>query len=206
MRAGLIWARRYRASIPPHVSCYGSIPQHDPHDFIALLVASCVARRPADRGRAGGRASARLGDDEERARLRARTARVTGVRHAWTFDDMFSTFATQGLDAKEKGEFTREELAPLAEVNVDLAEGIRLSSPTRKANGKKVEFDDAGRTTTGSNSKDDAADAALHAAAQDAGEGQGPRARNLRSGLFRRLRLRREGPGQARRRAGGSAS
>ena len=22
---------------------------------------------------------------------------VTGVRHAWTFDDMFSVFATQGL-------------------------------------------------------------------------------------------------------------
>ena len=25
---------------------------------------------------------------------------VTGVRHAWTFDDMFSTFATQGLESK----------------------------------------------------------------------------------------------------------
>jgi ABC-type uncharacterized transport system substrate-binding protein len=45
--------------------------------------------------------------------------RVTGVRHAWTFDDMFSTFATQGLESKEKGKFTREELAPLAQVNVE---------------------------------------------------------------------------------------
>jgi ABC-type uncharacterized transport system substrate-binding protein len=44
---------------------------------------------------------------------------VTGVRHAWSFDDMFSTFATQGLEAKEKGKFTREELAPLAKVNVE---------------------------------------------------------------------------------------
>src|SRR5581483_8505386 len=43
---------------------------------------------------------------------------VTGVRHAWAFDDMFSAFATQGLEAKTKGQFTREELAPLAEVNV----------------------------------------------------------------------------------------
>lgn len=43
---------------------------------------------------------------------------VTGVRHAWTFDDMFSSFATQGLEQKTKGEFTREELAPLAKVNV----------------------------------------------------------------------------------------
>jgi ABC-type uncharacterized transport system substrate-binding protein len=44
---------------------------------------------------------------------------VTGVRHAWTFDDMFSAFATQGLDQKTKGEFTREELQPLAKVNVE---------------------------------------------------------------------------------------
>src|SRR5215475_14775232 len=44
---------------------------------------------------------------------------ATGVRHAWTFDDMFSTYATQGLASKEKGKFTREELASLAQVNVD---------------------------------------------------------------------------------------
>src|SRR6266852_246257 len=45
--------------------------------------------------------------------------KITGVRHAWSFDDMFSAFATQGLDAKEKGKFTREELSPLAKVNVE---------------------------------------------------------------------------------------
>ncbi len=28
---------------------------------------------------------------------------VTGVRHAWAFDDMFSAFATQGIESKEKG-------------------------------------------------------------------------------------------------------
>ncbi|MCK9916169.1 DUF1007 family protein [Microbacteriaceae bacterium K1510] len=44
---------------------------------------------------------------------------ITGVRHAWAFDDMFSAFATQGLESKEKGKFTREELAPLAKVNVE---------------------------------------------------------------------------------------
>ena len=44
---------------------------------------------------------------------------VTGVRQAWAFDDMFSAFATQGLESKEKGKFTREELAPLAKVNVE---------------------------------------------------------------------------------------
>lgn len=45
---------------------------------------------------------------------------VTGIHHAWTFDDMFSAFATQGIDQKTKGEFTRAELAPLAKVNVEL--------------------------------------------------------------------------------------
>jgi ABC-type uncharacterized transport system substrate-binding protein len=45
--------------------------------------------------------------------------KVTGVRHAWSFDDMFSAFATQGLAAKEKGKYTREELAPLAKVNIE---------------------------------------------------------------------------------------
>ena len=44
---------------------------------------------------------------------------VTGIRHAWAFDDMFSAFATQGLDQKTNGEFTREELSSLADVNVN---------------------------------------------------------------------------------------
>lgn len=44
---------------------------------------------------------------------------VTGVRHNWTFDDMYSAFATTGLAAKTKGQFTREELQPLAKVNVE---------------------------------------------------------------------------------------
>ena len=44
---------------------------------------------------------------------------ITGVRHAWTFDDMFSTYALQGIEAKTKGAYTREELAPLAQTNVE---------------------------------------------------------------------------------------
>jgi len=64
---------------------------------------------------------------------------VTGVRHAWTFDDMFSVFATQGIDAKKKGEFTREELAPLAEVNVTSLKEYDFFTQA-KANGKAVEF------------------------------------------------------------------
>jgi ABC-type uncharacterized transport system substrate-binding protein len=66
---------------------------------------------------------------------------VTGVRHAWTFDDMFSTFATQGIESKTKGEFTREELAPLAEVNVSSLKEYDFFTYA-KANGKKVEFEE----------------------------------------------------------------
>jgi ABC-type uncharacterized transport system substrate-binding protein len=43
---------------------------------------------------------------------------ITAVRHHWTFDDMFSTFATQGLDTDKDGKLSREELKGLAEVNV----------------------------------------------------------------------------------------
>ena len=64
---------------------------------------------------------------------------ITGVRHHWAFDDMFSAFATQGLDAKEQGKFTREELAPLAKVNVEsLKEYDYFTYAT--ADGKRAEL------------------------------------------------------------------
>src|ERR1051325_4838150 len=64
---------------------------------------------------------------------------ITGVRHAWTFDDMFSIFATQGLESKKKGQFTREELAPLAKVNVESLKEYDFFTYA-KADGKSVEF------------------------------------------------------------------
>jgi ABC-type uncharacterized transport system substrate-binding protein len=44
--------------------------------------------------------------------------RMTAVRNIWQFDDAFSQYAIQGLDAKGNGELTKEELRPLADVNV----------------------------------------------------------------------------------------
>jgi ABC-type uncharacterized transport system substrate-binding protein len=44
---------------------------------------------------------------------------VTAVRHVWAFDTMFSAFAVTGLRAKIKGQFSRDELAPLAQTNID---------------------------------------------------------------------------------------
>ena len=43
---------------------------------------------------------------------------ITGVRHAWTFDDMYSSYAIQGIEAKQKGSYTRDELAPIATENI----------------------------------------------------------------------------------------
>jgi len=64
---------------------------------------------------------------------------AVGVRHAWTFDDMFSTFATQGLESKVPGQFTKEELAPLAEVNVTSLKEYDYFTYA-KADGHKAEF------------------------------------------------------------------
>jgi len=65
--------------------------------------------------------------------------RMTGIRHHWTFDDMFSSYATQGLESKEKGVFTREELQSLAEVNVTSLKDFDFFTQG-KLNGKTAEF------------------------------------------------------------------
>jgi ABC-type uncharacterized transport system substrate-binding protein len=50
--------------------------------------------------------------------LYAADGTLTGIHHLWSFDDMFSAFATQGIAQKEKAKFSREELAGLAETNI----------------------------------------------------------------------------------------
>jgi ABC-type uncharacterized transport system substrate-binding protein len=64
-----------------------------------------------------------------------------GVRHAWAFDDMYSAFATQGLEQKTKGEFTAEELKPLAQVNVESLKEYDYFT-FAEADGKKALFVD----------------------------------------------------------------
>jgi ABC-type uncharacterized transport system substrate-binding protein len=64
---------------------------------------------------------------------------ITGVRHAWTFDDMFSTYALQGIEAKTKDAYTREELAPLARTNVESLKEFGFFT-FAKADGKKEKF------------------------------------------------------------------
>ena len=64
---------------------------------------------------------------------------ITGIRHAWTFDDMFSTYALQGIETSKKGTYSREELAPLAQTNVESLKEFGFFTFAR-ADGKKQKF------------------------------------------------------------------
>jgi ABC-type uncharacterized transport system substrate-binding protein len=64
---------------------------------------------------------------------------VSGVRHAWTFDDMFSTYALQGIESKTKGVYSREELSSLAQTNVESLKEFGFFT-FAKADGKKQKF------------------------------------------------------------------
>lgn len=44
---------------------------------------------------------------------------ITGFRHKWTFDEAYSSFATEGLDKNADGKLDRAELQELAEVNIN---------------------------------------------------------------------------------------
>ena len=71
--------------------------------------------------------------------LYAEDGTITGVRHAWTFDDMFSTYALQGIETKNKGVYSREELSSLAQTNVESLKEYGFFTFAR-ADGKKEKF------------------------------------------------------------------
>ena len=66
---------------------------------------------------------------------------ITGVRHAWIFDDMFSTYALQGIATRKKGVYSREELAPLAQTNMESLKEFAFFTFARVDN-KKQKFAD----------------------------------------------------------------
>jgi ABC-type uncharacterized transport system substrate-binding protein len=71
--------------------------------------------------------------------LYASDGTVTGVRHAWRFDDMFSAYALQGVAHAKKGQYTRAELASLAQVNVESLKEYDYFTYAR-GDGKKLKF------------------------------------------------------------------
>ncbi len=44
---------------------------------------------------------------------------LTAIRHHWRFDEGFTAFALQGLDTNHDGKYSKEELKPLAQENVE---------------------------------------------------------------------------------------
>jgi ABC-type uncharacterized transport system substrate-binding protein len=63
---------------------------------------------------------------------------ITGIRHAWNFDEMYSAFATQGFSTDGKPP-TAEQLQPLAKVNVESLAEFDFFTYAKHA-GEKPEF------------------------------------------------------------------
>ena len=123
---------------------------------------------------------------------------ITGVRHAWTFDDMFTTYALQGLATKTKGVYTREELAPLAQTNVESLKEFNFFT-FAKADGKKEKFVEP--VDYFLEYKDSALTLHFMLPLKAPFKAEADRAGSVRSLLLHRLQVRRQGSDQAGRRA-----
>jgi ABC-type uncharacterized transport system substrate-binding protein len=44
---------------------------------------------------------------------------ITGIRHAWTFDELYTAMAMQGVDTNGDGILSKEELKPVVESMVN---------------------------------------------------------------------------------------
>jgi ABC-type uncharacterized transport system substrate-binding protein len=63
------------------------------------------------------------------------------IRYAWSFDEMFSAFAAQGLDTNNDGKLSREELQALAKENVESLKEFGYFTVTPRGK-KPLEFGD----------------------------------------------------------------
>ena len=63
---------------------------------------------------------------------------IEAIRHAWTFDEMYSAFVTEG-QGKDGQLMTKEELAPLAKTNVESLAEFDFITYAKVANAK-IEF------------------------------------------------------------------
>jgi ABC-type uncharacterized transport system substrate-binding protein len=65
--------------------------------------------------------------------------KISGIRHAWTFDKGYSAYVIQGLDKNGDGRFSPEELQDLAKENTESLVEFDYFT-VLKASGKKQEF------------------------------------------------------------------
>jgi ABC-type uncharacterized transport system substrate-binding protein len=67
---------------------------------------------------------------------------LTSIGHEWTFDDLYSTYLTQGIESKIPGTYTRDELAPIAAQSIG---ALKQSSYFTfvKGDGKSIEFNES---------------------------------------------------------------
>ena len=142
--------------------------------------------------------------------LYAADGSVTGVRHAWTFDDMFSAFATVGNQSQNQRPIHPRGIAAARQGQCRFAQGfclLHLRHDGRSEGQGCVRRCD--RLLARLRSQGDGADAALYAAVQEAGESEGaqdskstirnsssisPSPRKIRSSLSARRRRARSGP------------
>ncbi len=97
-------------ALPPHIF----IKEIRLRQFSAFAAAAClcaVAISPA-------RAHPHVWVTARAEMIFDATGKVTALRHSWTFDEAYSSFQVQGLGTDGKMP-TREQLAPLAKVNMD---------------------------------------------------------------------------------------
>jgi ABC-type uncharacterized transport system substrate-binding protein len=93
--------------LPPR----GQLGRHSLEIFVAAAIAAGLATSAAAHPHvwATVRAEIVFGPDH----------RIVGIRHAWTFDEFYTAMAIEGLDTNKDGVYSKEELAPLAQVNVE---------------------------------------------------------------------------------------
>jgi len=111
------------ASFPPHselecATVRGGMPERRVpkiHRFIAFIA---VALAGLAATAASAFAHPHVWVTMHSALVYAPDGSATAVRHSWTFDDMFSAFATMGFP-KTNGTFSRQTLQSLAKVNID---------------------------------------------------------------------------------------
>ena len=101
-------------------ACWKRLRRPEVKTVILSIVGAARLRAALCAWRNGGAGASACLDHRASELLYAADGSITGVRHAWTFDDMFSTYALQGIETKTKDVYSREQLEPLAKVNVEI--------------------------------------------------------------------------------------